>query len=206
MRNSYRITGDEVFISMQCHSTKTTVDAVINLSDLPLVSAHSGTWYAAFARKSTIKRYVFGKKWVRDVRKCTTIGLHRLIMEFPSYDVNHLDNDGLNNRRSNLNTLKHIDNMRYRWPNRDWKAYDAAQKLAEEYRKERDIARAIQAEYSLCRQQLWKIRVGHTRGNTGHSPAAVAYHAAITSAGIRPFELLKAGCPRGGKWGAVKGV
>lgn len=86
-----RVEGDLGFVSLAGDLT-----AVIDASDVPLVSgycwlAHKGR-YTNYAGRTD---YTCGKKrWQM---------MHRLIMDCPDgMVVDHIDGDGLNNRRSNL--------------------------------------------------------------------------------------------------------
>lgn len=127
--------------------------------------------------------------------------MHRWIMGVtdPEIEVDHRDNDGLNNQRYNLRPCTHLQNMRFRQPERDWEAHDAARALAEEYRRERVHADTIAARFQLTRQALWFIR----RGKTTRSPAALAYKSACID--CRTLERLMADNPvQGKKFGAVR--
>ncbi len=198
MRNTYRIDGDDVLIAVKA-TTGAWLAAVIDIVDLPLAQSHIGTWYASPAKAPAGKFYVFGKQWSRIQHKSTTISLHRLLMGFPPCDVNHIDNDGLNNRRLNMNALSHQDNQRWQWPEKDWFAYDRAKTIAEEYRKERQIAADVAQQFGLGRQGMWRIR----RGQVTRSPAVFVYHDACELSKIRPFELIRQAELRDGKFGIM---
>lgn len=43
----------------------------------------------------------------------TPVGMHRILMDCPSgFEVDHIDGDGLNNRRRNLRVCSHAENMK----------------------------------------------------------------------------------------------
>lgn len=70
--------------------------AIIDDEDLPLVSQHK--WYAHACRRTfyaTTNIVVPGKR--------TILRMHRLILAAkPGQEVDHIDGDGLNNRRANI--------------------------------------------------------------------------------------------------------
>lgn len=196
MKNIFEIRGD--FVAITVRKKLDVFEAWIDLADLPKVQSFRGTWYASEARAPAGKHYVFGKQWNTETQKSVTISLHRLLFDFPQTEVHHIDNDGLNCRRNNLETLTHEQNIREQWPGRDWAPVDRAKALAKEYAQERLIAAGVAANFGLLRQTLWRIRCGQIR----RSPAALAYHQRLSDAGVRPLELLKRDHPRDGKWGA----
>ncbi len=77
-------------------------------------------------------------------------------------DVHHKDNDGLNNRRRNLEAMTHKRNMREGAAPRDWEAWDRekAEEAArvEVFKKAVRIGLEVAEEFGLVRQQLWLIR------------------------------------------------
>lgn len=198
MNNNYEVRGQEVWIELNRRGEK--MYTIIDLADLATAMTLNGTWYPNPARAPKGKFYANGKHYDRIEKGTKTLQLHRVIFGEPGYEVHHKDNDGLNNRRSNFDHLTHIENMREQWPDRDWTALDTNLARAEEYRKERDIARAIQSQFELTRQALWCIRNGKTRG----SKAALAYASTIQSAGIRTLEQFKLDHPRKGKFGIAR--
>ena len=99
--NAYRVAGEVAFIDVgtKTHPGK---EAMVDLSDLPLVLDGKGKWYARTANGETfyVSRclYIGGKKVVAQ--------LHRHLAGLPlggrSTVPDHKDRDGLNNRRDNL--------------------------------------------------------------------------------------------------------
>lgn len=95
-----RIEGDAVYIVL-----KNGVETVVDLADMELVSGVS--WFAKNARKTM---YVEGS--TRCVNyKMKKFYLHRFLMQpGKGVVVDHIDGDGLNNRRSNLRLVDKSQN------------------------------------------------------------------------------------------------
>src|SRR5579863_391077 len=160
MRNVWYGEGNEVRIFMYRKGVEFT--AWIDISDLETVDNVSTTWYPHPATAPEGKFYVVGKVWDAAAGRSRTTMLHRVIMGVtdPLVEVHHRDNDGLNNRRSNLWTMMHRENLRERFPGRDWAAFDAKRRYDQLYRTERRIANGLAAKYGVTRQYLWMIRMG----------------------------------------------
>ncbi len=204
MRNDYRIDVDgSVVVMLWDYGSQSLRECRIDASDLPAISEPNTTWYANPARKSKTKWYATAKVWTDG--RVQTVLMHRLVLGLtdPAIEAHHRDNDGLNNRRKNLQEVSHIENCRLRDtdPRRDWEAYDAAQQLAVEYRTERSISAGIAQQFSLTRQAVWCIR----KRKTTVSPAAIAYQDACAAAHCRPFwRIVEANPVAGKKFGAVR--
>lgn len=202
MTNTYEVRdANTIAVRIWDYREQILRDCFIDAADLVLVDALAGTWYAHKVRGNKLKWYALGKRWATGVGN-RTVMMHRFILGLtdPLIEADHRDNDGLNNRRMNLRECSHVDNIRFRQPDKDWEAYDAANELAEEYRKERDLAKRIQKRFDLTRQALHFIR----RGKTSRSPAALAY--AQECIGIcRPYWVMQREHPVDNvKWGAVR--
>jgi hypothetical protein len=199
--NRYELQGDTLKLYVWDYHAKRNRVALLDASDYDLVARGATFWHAAPARKSTRKWYVGAKVWMPEQHQCRLRLLHRWLLGLidRKIEVDHIDNDGLNNRRSNLRTCTHKENMRFRKPAQHWVELDAMRLVAEEYRQERAIAQQVQVVYGLSRAGLYKIRMGLTsKGN-----ALAAYQSAITAAGIRPLRELTAAFPREGKFGLM---
>jgi len=189
----------EAFTVIQVRETSSRkmMDCWIDTADLATVAAIHGTWYAYPARAPVGKFYVSAKQWVTESQQSVTVMIHRVILGIsdPLVEVDHRDNDGLNNRRSNLRPCTHKENLRFSQPDKDWVARDARQIIAEEYRQERAIAREVETLFGLTRQGLYKIRMDRSH----RSAAAKTYRAAISAAGVRDLLSLHAenGCGSG---------
>lgn len=190
MTNMYAIHGDRADIMVWDYKTKRNRVCVVDAADIPLIAGAASMWTAIPARKSKHKWYCVAKVWDAARKRCRAVLIHRLIMGLtdPAIEVDHQDNDGLNNRRLNLRPCTHQENHRFRNPAKDWAEMDAQRIIANEYRTERKIAAHVATEYGLTRQGLWRIRNSQVRGST----AAFAYYDAITAAGIRPMNELLA--------------
>lgn len=195
MKNTHYERGLSTVIELWDYQAKQKRDCWIDTADLPKLLSLPYTWYAQPARKSKAKIYAQAKHWDATTKRSRTVLLHRILLNLtdPAVEAHHIDNDGLNNQRRNLEPLSHAENCGRRrtkpQPNRA---------LAAEYRSERSIAAQIMRTNNLTRQQLWKIRTYKTLG----SHAALAYSDAIRAAGIRSLAALQQAHPREGKWGA----
>lgn len=89
-----RIEGDTAYIPLT-----DGYEAIIDAADVPLVSV--GNWYAqASSRKDGSLLTVYAK---RDFGNVRSVRLHRYLLDASEAEfVDHIDGDGLNNRRSNL--------------------------------------------------------------------------------------------------------
>ena len=170
--------------------------------------AFNTTWYANAARKSKTKWYVQARVYNRETRKSTTVMLHRIILGLtdPAIEAHHKDNDGLNNRRRNLEPLTHIQNLRAGRKHSKrcgltWDKIDEGRKLAIEYRLERQIAATVATVFDVTRIHMYRIRNGQAQ-----SSPAKAYRAAVALAGVRSLQELKAVWPRPSRkqWGVFQ--
>ncbi len=99
----YIIKGDIVEILL--NQGKTTI---INTSDLPLIKGHR--WFAHYNKRHD-RWYV--RTAYRSNGKRITLGIHRLILSAkPGQLVDHINGDGLDNRRENLRICNHAGNSR----------------------------------------------------------------------------------------------
>ncbi len=167
--------------------------------DLEKVRSLDVMWNAAPAKSGVVKDgeragarkfYVLAKRY-RGAGKglagkgLETVMFHRFVLGLADPDVegHHVDNDGLNNRRGNLEAVSHKRNMRESVPGRDWELVDARIEAAEEYRQERKIAARVAKKFGISRQGMFKIRRGVTKG----SSAALAYFDECKEARVRPL-------------------
>lgn len=198
MTNPYEVFGRVVHMEVWYRTQQ--LFCWFDTTDLPLVQSYPNLWYANPARAPKGKFYVQGKHWDSTTQNTKAVSLHRNILGLTDPDIegHHKDNDGLNNRRENLAAVTHKVNMREQSPNRDWKWLDAARDQAAIYRAERRIAEAIQKQFDLTRQGIYKIRL---RTTPGRSKAARAYWDAIEAENLQTLAKLQESRPKSGKWG-----
>ena len=83
-------------------------EAIIDAADSPLVARWN--WHA-----STSAWNVYAHRTSYDTATRQRVCMHRVIMGEPiGLEIDHIDGDGLNNRRSNLRAATHSENMRNR--------------------------------------------------------------------------------------------
>ena len=103
-----RIEGNDAFITLTKGYT-----AVIDATDVAMVAGRHWTAKESRDPRSGIINSVYAATGV------ATLRLHRLLMCAPDgYEVDHIDGDGLNNRRINLRVVTKSQNLQNRRPNR----------------------------------------------------------------------------------------
>ena len=91
---------------------------VINFTDYPLVKYHRW-WTSNIGDKFYACAYIDGRQ----------VSMHQWIMgRAEGCEIDHKDNDGLNNRRSNLRVCTHSNNMRSRQKNKEGVGYTSKYK------------------------------------------------------------------------------
>lgn len=99
-----RIEGDVAYLPL----TRGYV-AVIDAADVPLVSGRK--WYAWVSSRNDTLVYALSDKKARKDRVC--LRLHRVLTACPDgLEVDHIDGNGLNNRRANLRIATRSENAR----------------------------------------------------------------------------------------------
>lgn len=107
MKNRYEIRGDVTAIFIHCKGQE--YEALIDTEDLPKVDAYNGTWSGYIKLKTGLPYVVLntsdGKQFL----------LHRVVTDAPKgIEVDHIDGNPLNNRKSNLRCVTHAQNMQNR--------------------------------------------------------------------------------------------
>jgi hypothetical protein len=203
VNNLYYARGQDAVIELWDYVEQRKRDCWIDAGDIALVLPLRGTWSTKIARADATKWYAIGKQWRSDLHRCETVLMHRWIMNAtdPSKHVHHIDNDGLNNRRSNLSVVTPKQNSRA-IQDRDWDQKDKALEIAELYRRERRIARQVQEQFGITRMQMHNIRSGDIGSGVKRSGPAEAYREAIRTAELKTLAELKAEWPKdAAHWG-----
>lgn len=107
MKNKYEIRGDITAIFLNHKGG--VVETLIETADLSTVSTYPGTWYLSGCG------YVCGQVKITPGRKGKrrVIRLHRLVMNAPEgLEVDHINRDRLDNRRSNLRLVTLQENLK----------------------------------------------------------------------------------------------
>lgn len=88
-----------------------TQDKVAYVDDEDFERVSQYRWYALWN----------GNKWYAIANiDDKTVYLHRLILETPTgFDVDHIDNNGLDNRRQNIRNCTHAENLRNQEPQKN---------------------------------------------------------------------------------------
>ena len=111
MRNVYEVQGRTTTLFLP-RKNGLVLKAFINTEDLPKVQMIPNTWFACWDPGTSSYR-VCGMVYENDKRK--SVWLHRYLTDAPTgTDVDHIDHDQLNNRRSNLRILTHSENHQNR--------------------------------------------------------------------------------------------
>src|ERR1700678_3168581 len=164
MKNAYRTDGNVVYIKVatakRLHGEYPEfLETQIDLANLDMLLHHGvQTWYAHPAKAPKGKFYVWGKEWVQihpdlPLRKSVTRMLHRVLMGDPrnksgkAIEIHHIDNDGLNNRRENMERKSHKGNLRAHWPERNWVAYDENLDRIAVFKKLVEIGEDIRSQF-----------------------------------------------------------
>lgn len=195
MNNNVIKHGFTTIIQVWSYKEKCLLDCFVNTQDLDRANEITGAWYANPAKAPEGKYYVVAK------HKGKTILLHRWITNTTdkAIEIDHIDNDGLNNRRINLRSCNHRANHRYRKPQVNWTQRDAKQIVATEYRIERSIASEVQSRFELTRQAMYNCRIGRTK-----SEAASEYDRLCAEQGVRTLFYLKQAAPIQKKFGVQR--
>lgn len=113
MKNNYRIEGNDVFMELNQRGGG-IIETVFDLADLDKVKEYKYKWCPKW-RESTQSYYVQSSKYMGIVNgkpKYQNIYLHKYITGTnKDVFVDHIDNDTLNNRKSNFRFLDNQKNL-----------------------------------------------------------------------------------------------
>ena len=94
---------------------KLTQGKIAKIDDCDYEEIKEHSWFAHRSKKKNIKDTWYAGTNIRINGKLKTIHLHTFIMNTPkSYDIDHINGDGLNNQRSNLRICTRSENLRNR--------------------------------------------------------------------------------------------
>ena len=106
MTNKFSVHGDIAYIELDYKGS--TLITRIERCDLEKVSSFPWTWHAQFSKDS-------GYFYAVGIFEGDSVLMHRLIMDAPKgVEVNHLNFDGLDNRRKFLRLATRSENASYR--------------------------------------------------------------------------------------------
>ncbi len=113
MKNESRIDGELAYIKIR-RSDGTSLETVIDASDLETADSIPGTWCVQFS-ENTQGFYVVSSIAVAP-NKRRRIRLHRLLLGNPDLilDVDHINRNTLDNRRANIRVATRLENLENR--------------------------------------------------------------------------------------------
>jgi hypothetical protein len=172
MKNGYRLI-DEKTVAMTVSWKDQILECIFDRADLSLVGSADARWRAQPAKAPEGKFYVFAKVPSANGRRMT-LGIHQWIMgSNGDMDIHHKDNDGLNNRRENLEFVSHRYNQQQMCTDGKLAYLMARDDHRDETRAHRWAARQTQKETGLTRQAVWKMV---TQGSVTENSTYHTYH------------------------------
>jgi hypothetical protein len=116
IKNKYEIIGDytEIYLNRKNGVIEKTL---LDTEDLEKVREYGYTWHYYIGNHAASSPYVVGNNvfWESGTRICERIYLHRIIMDCPDdKEVDHINHDTLDNRKSNLRIVSKSENQQNR--------------------------------------------------------------------------------------------
>lgn len=100
--NNYIVDTENNIARIELHRrNEESLWTIIDLEDLDRVINFPYTWFAKL-NKSIGEYYVYASEYRPETKRCKPIFLHQFIMNANGKIVDHKNNDGLDNRKSNL--------------------------------------------------------------------------------------------------------
>ena len=111
LKNDYKIVGDKVILFV--NNKGETLEAIISIDKLELVKSFKNTWYAS---KCSTRHGYYVTGHITIDGKPKNLLLHRFIMDVKESDVevDHYDNNPLNNTNENLRLVSREQNLQNR--------------------------------------------------------------------------------------------
>lgn len=107
MRNDFEL-GERYVTIFLDRKNKEPLEVVVDYIDFMKLLLLDVKWCA---HETTCATYAKAKKWNKETKKAESIMMHRFIMNTKSKEVvDHVDHDGLNNRRGNLRNVTTAEN------------------------------------------------------------------------------------------------
>ncbi|MBO1003154.1 AP2 domain-containing protein [Pseudogracilibacillus auburnensis] len=111
MKNDYEIRGDYTAIFLKKRSGE-VLECLIDTEMLGRVSVHPNTWYSWKDPKS---KTTYARADIQRNKKRKSVFLHKyLIGNTGDKVIDHINNDGLDNRFKNLRVIKQYENLQNR--------------------------------------------------------------------------------------------
>lgn len=157
MKNKYKVNGDETIIYLKYKGK--TVETIIETTDLEEIIGMAIKWFVWTSKKTNGKFYVKANTKVENGKR-HVLYLHRVICKPPEeLQVDHINRNPLDNRRSNLRAVTAQVNLLNReisssghegvsWDRRNekWKAYlyvDGKQKQIGRFNDKEEAKKAV---------------------------------------------------------------
>lgn len=113
--NNYIIDEENVIAKIELNrwNGNENLWAIIDLEDLDRVINFPYTWFAKF-NKSIDGYYAAASQYIPELKRARPIHLHQFIMNTTENNVDHINHNPLDDRKSNLRVITVSQNSRYR--------------------------------------------------------------------------------------------